>query len=259
MRIKFKDYIVNFENIEEFKKETSVFTKRQLSSFGTTLKVKEKDLDIIKDALNIGRVSEVDENKNEIRKYKIRSLYNTKYGDEYTYHLEFVEEEDLILKSLKLKNIELKPYEYSERYDRNAIIIDCKIKLDKKLYKEFKDIWNSNDEYFNVVRVGIEDRILKMRFGRTIWSEDEEFIKVSMVLVESNYDEYTDREYFNSDANLNFRVACLTNFKEELLNLLIKKSIITSEEKENLNNNLEENIKEGYWEIYKVKNVDKYN
>lgn len=261
MRIKFGNNVINLDNLKNFNEEKSVFTQKTLTTFEAELNVEKQDVEIIEDMISNGLVSEIDENGAEIKKYIIRSPYNANYGGTSTlYLLEFKENEILDLQYLTIDSLDVSPYEYSEEYDNEAIIINCKFKLSKREYEEFKNIFNAKDiEYFDVIRHGIEDRVLKMRFGNVLWSEHEENVKISAVLVEYDYDKNDDKQTFNFISNLNDKVAYLINFKDELLDLLVKKNILTDLEKDNLNNNIKDNINEGILKMSEVVDVDAYN
>ena len=145
-------------------------------------------------------------------------------SDIYNYRIKLTEKEILKIDKLIVGELEIEPYQYDERYDKleqddEALIINGK---SEAIYDDFLEQYLSKEKYFNVVRQGINEQTINMRFGKVTWSriEDTEKIKIDFTLVEKNYDiNSNNSSLFNPEFN---NMMWETAYKSKLLDELIE-------------------------------------
>jgi hypothetical protein len=264
MRLKFKE---NFATVKPTDEElfTSPFTGHQLKRFQVSLTVREQELSIFEDELDYVKVygiTEIDGDGTEIRIYNIRntsySYSNNSDGRMYTFELS--EEENVKIDKLLIEDIELTPYEYEETLSDGAIIIHAKIKVTKDIADCIEGFNENEGKYFTVIRVGINENPIKMRFGVNIWSEHEEgFVKYRLVIVEDKYDNEDDvRRPLNYPVTQNIQSMTLyhKSYIELLADLLVDNGLLSKEEIERLKEKAREEKNKNIRYIYQVNDVD---
>lgn len=264
MILKFKENhsTVKLANEEFF---TSPFTGHKLRRFQVTLSVREEQLSTFDDELEyvkINGLTEVDDDGTEIRKYNISNIsysYSNK-SDGRMYSFELSEEEFVKIHKLLIEDIELIPYEYEETLSDNAIIIHAKVTVTKDIANRIEGFDENEKKYFTVIREGISEKPIKMRFGVNIWSENEDVIKYRLVIVEDKYDTEDDnRRSLNYPAAENVQSMTLyqKSYIELLADLFVDKDLLSKEEIERLKEKAEEEKYKNQRYIYQVKDVDK--
>lgn len=267
MRIKFGETIILLNKLNDEEKIISPLTKKELHNFCHSISVKgirKESFEKVIEECKCGGIFEIDENEQAIRNYKVHiksssySGHNTDENTVYNYYVSFEEVDELLIESLNIGTLNIKPYKYEEEYDE-AIIISASVKLSKEEMVELKKI-QDGERYFDVVRVGINNEAVKMRFGQNIWSEHDEYFKVNLVLVESCYDTKETGHGLNEPemSNIKRKLIHLNNFNNELVELLLIKEIITKDEVESIKKKADEKFKDGYRDLYKVEDVDKF-
>lgn len=268
MNIKLGEWTLELVDLENEEFKYSNLYDRELHSFDFPIQVKGSSLEKFKKVLeesNAGGVYKLDENNNIIGEYKVCSngyMYNGNYTDEdtiYNYTLQFEEVVRVTLKSLKIGDLEVMPYEYEEDYN-DAIILNAKVKLSKDEMEVFKAI-EDGDRYFKVIRNGISNKELTMRFGTNIWSENNDSFKISMVLVEDVYDTKENNSnglYQPQIQNIMNMLAYHRNLNNELINMLLDKNILTDVEVNELKSKAEKDIYNAHRHFYKVKDIDTF-
>lgn len=268
MKIKFGEIILNKldSDIQNEEYKYSNLYDVELHSFDMRMQVKGTSKDrfekVLKESCD-GGVYQLDENDEVMREYKVYNKscsYRGNIDDEitvYNYQLNFEEVINREIESLDIDELNVIPYEYEEEYD-NGIIIIAKIKLTK----EEMDIFNSikdGPKYFDVIRNGISNKTIKMRFGKNIWSEDNGIFKLGIVLVEEVYDKYNAGNFDLSELEIRKLIDIVSyqrNFNNELLKILLDKDIVTEEEINDLKLKSEKEINESRRQIYKVEDLD---
>ena len=117
------------------------------------------------------------------------------------------------------------------------------------------------DIYFKVIRNGISNKELRMRFGTNIWSESDEGFKVSIILVEDIYDSKDDKSrglYQPQIQNIMNMLAYHRNLNNELIKVLLDKNILTDVEVNKMKSNAKKDIYDAHRQFYKVKDVDTF-
>lgn len=267
MRIKFGENILILNEIENEEYRCSEIYNEDIHIFSHRISVSGRKINEFKDLLEeytVGGIYSVNENGEFIDEYKVKSnnysYVGNKVNDEtvYNYSLTFEQVIKKEIKGLKIGNLEVSPYKINQEYD-NAIIIDASIRLsqeDKNILCSIED----GERYFDVIRMGVSEEPLKMRFGTNIWSEHEEYCKVNIVLVEKKYDD-VDREkglLQPQMQNIMSMLAYQRNLNKELIDLLVSKNIVDISEIETIRENAEDNIKDSHRLFYKVDDADKF-
>ena len=112
-----------------------------------------------------------------------------------------------------------------------------------------------------MIRKGISNKELEMRFGVPLWSEEENRIKERLIIVEKIYDENKSKSgsLFQPEmSNIQNKLAYTENLNAELINLLLSKEILTSDEVENIKEKAELDIKNTWYDFYKVEDIDNF-
>ncbi|NMM61190.1 hypothetical protein HBE96_00415 [Clostridium sp. P21] len=208
-------------------------------------------------------INEVDNEKNILRTFKIvNSSYSYIQNNEptlYKYTIQLEENEELKIDTLVIEGQDIKPYYYEEQVDKDSIIISTKIKItDDELSKLKESV--KGKQYFDVVRKGIDDKPIQMRYGKVLWSQHNSFTKQYITLVEKSYDmNNTDNfkgMYYPEFNNMQEILIYSSEYLENLTNLLIEKNILSETEVEKVKSDTKENLNNKFRELYKVKDID---
>lgn len=211
-----------------------------------------------------GNIYRLNDEGVEVKEYKLvntSSTHNTNPFDNktvYDYRFDLEEVEELEIDRLILGD--LAPYSYEEEYieERDALIITAKIKVSEKERQELDSLHEEN-LYFDVIRKGISDEKLKMRFGQGIWSEADGTIKQELILIEEKYDEHSTRMDSPHEATLsNMRemLAQTKNQNDQLMELLLKKELISQDEIDTIQKESEKQLRNTMRDFYKVEDLD---
>lgn len=216
---------------------------------------------------------ELDNNGNVIRKFLMgNSSYSYRGADEdedtlYYYTMEIIEQEELITNVLIIAGISCNVLTYNEEIDKStgAIIINAVIEQTESDREKIKSSIGDST-YFDVIRVGINDAAIKMRFGKTIWSSHDGLIKRKIVLVQENYD-VEDRK--NNRLSFGFNEPELSNIEKMLAqqikystlleNILIDKGIVSADDMSQLKKQVSSTYRDIYINYYMVDDVEKYD
>lgn len=267
MRLKFGNYIMNMDKLEDEELILSPLYDRQLHNFSHSISVRGKSLQSFTKTLENskeGGILSLDNNDNVLKEYKVTSNSYSYQGNNpnedtiYNYNLHFEEVVNVQVEALQISGLSIKPYKYSHEYD-NGIIVTVSVNLTKDDYDKFKKI-QDGDRYFSVVRQGISEKVISMRFGRVIWSEHEDFIKVNLVLVEECYDtNATNKGLLEPEkSNIMSMLAFQKNLNNELIKILIDKEVVSQSEIDFIKDKAKNDLKETQKLYYKVEDVDEF-
>ena len=134
------------------------------------------------------------------------------------------------------------------------------MKLTVDEFERLKAIY-FGDIYFPVIRRGINDETKEMRFGKIIWSKDEEIIKFKIYLVDKQYDAERGSALglFEPEmSNVKHTLADNTENFAALLKVLQEKNLLTSEEIERVKTVNDKDYNSRMLEFERVKDIDKY-
>lgn len=257
--LKFNDVEINFI-VEKVDSKISVHSGNELKTIKANLKTKGKrNHNFIMRAKKASLKIPLESAKSsEIRgKFKLKFESWSSKNDNYNYNVKLEEVEQLKIDKLRIDDIEFNPYKYKEREDKTgAIISKFKIEIDENKNKKIIELWKQQ-KYFDVVRKGINNNPIKMRFGKLYWSEVNNNIKYFITLVEDKYDENKNKIGSNQfERNQRDNIAFNRAFMDELVSVLIDKEILQKNEVEKIKNNAEESYMDNYLNLYKIDNVN---
>lgn len=149
----------------------------------------------------------------------------------YHHTLQIEEVEDLHLDHLRLGELDIQPYHYEEKFRQDSLTASAKVLLTERQTAELRSMIETG-AYFPVVRYGISEEPLEMRFGMCYWSELEEGVKYDLYLV-ARAGEETTRPIPSAFAwarTLRTHVAQREAMIDALLDCLLDKAILTQED-----------------------------
>lgn len=266
MIIRIGKHRIQTNKLDNEKYNISPFTDKEIHTFSMTINVSNNKKEEFDYAISKNDVFRIDDNGNDICQYKVKNNYCSYIGSEhnentiYTYNLSFKQVDKLELEALIFSGLTLYPYYYEESYD-DGVIIEAKVKVTKEELETINSLQDNHDNYFEVLRQGINDKILSMRFGKTIWSEHESFYKINLILVEKSYDDIDNQraDLFQPELyNMKDKVANLSAFSDELVRLLISKEILSKEDVDVIKGNINNRFNDEYRKLYKVTDIDEY-
>lgn len=112
--------------------------------------------------------------------------------------------------------------------------------------------------YHQVIRIGISDNVKEMRFGRVLWSQNENQVKFIINLFDKIYDENNKFGGFLEPEFRNVKTKLIKTSKilDNLLTLLLEKELISDKEKESIEIVKEDEIDRLIF--YRVPDLDEY-
>ena len=153
---------------------TSPFTGKELAQLEVFFTAHENQQDEVREALSQPAALLAD-GQGELSTPVDVALHQTNYSytvgnpvQSYTWLL--TEKEELSLETLHVAGMSFQPYQYSERIDDGALIIDARVEVDKETRIKIRDL----KPYFQVLREGISEKPRSMRCGQLIWSSVED-------------------------------------------------------------------------------------
>lgn len=217
----------------------------------------------IKEAKNYGLFS-TDGNGKHLKLWKINNnsySYSSGYSNYYQHRLELEELEELKVDLLDIDGFRIKPYAYKEEIDDEAIIIEASLKVDSSEEKSLLKVLKRKKDnlYFKVIRYGISETPLKMRFGTTYWSKHSSGNKYRICLVEKCYDDKDNKIPFLEPERSNMMRMLAENLAitDNLIDLLVKKGIINKDEVAFLNESIDDQVWEKLLEFHLMDDIDR--
>jgi hypothetical protein len=181
-------------------------------------------------------------------------------GDQYQYQVTLREVETFEIESLVINGFDLQPTRYKEEPSKEIMHIKAVVIVPDDTRDELRRLIREGD-YFPVIRRGINDNPIEMRFGMCGWSEHPEGTKYSLILVDRRYDEVSDddRKLHITSVQAEQRHSALAyriELVEELIGLLIGKGVLGVEEVEEAREKARERIWEREHKWLQVIDVD---
>ena len=248
-------------------KKESTFPSRHtgvaLKKIEVSLRVDRKiheDITKFIETLNKTEINSIGEQGKILKKWKIeKSTYSCIDENKYDHFLELEEIEDLHIDSLIIDKLTFHPYSYNEEFVRDALIIEAKVRLSELQFAEIKKLIDKND-YFKVVRQGINDEPREMKFGLPLWSKHKDTIKYKIILSEKKYFETQKKILFNNFfqriSNMSFLLAKQDGILKELLTILSSKKVLTNEEITEIKEKASTQSRIREIDFYQVKDID---
>ena len=271
MKLKFGNLEIILKDFVTSVSSRSKSTGKEIEKISSKIKLKgnnlkDEFLEILKNK-DKDNIYSIDNEGMILKKFKVSSnswSYTGTNPDENTifnFNLELEEIEELNIKNLIISGKTYVPYEYSEDFDKESLIINAKIKINLNEINELIIEKSKKDEiYFPVIREGINNTEKSMRFGQIYWSKNNSEYKYDLVLVEKSYDENKKRlrnKFHTKEANESSSLAFTNNLLHELTKLLIDKKTISEKEVEILRKISEEKIVEKIRNFYEMDDIDK--
>jgi hypothetical protein len=225
--------------------------------------------EILIDFENQGRkrgntIISLDDKGNSSKSWKlISSSYSYSYPhEEVKYHkLSLEEVEELDITELKINGLIVHPYEYSEEFDNDSLSIEARLKLTGEFERELNDLlYNKRMEYFPVIRYGINEVPLEMRFGKIYWSKHKDGNKYALILVDKLWDEQKRIKYPSDDEKRNCQKMVILNVEviNMLLEMLARKKLLDQKEIDEINKIATDNLWRRSRDLYLVDNIDEF-
>lgn len=153
----------------------------------------------------------------------------------YNYALELEEQEKLDIDKLILDDIELEPYLFEEEAKKDGLLITARVKVIRDTWNKIIEITNRENIYFPVIRQGISTEPVEMRFGKIIYSENEEEVKFRIILVEKVEDDKRLGIFQPELPNMKTKIIQNLYGFEELVQILKEKDMLSEEDIHRLN------------------------
>ncbi|MEU2793985.1 hypothetical protein [Streptomyces sp. NPDC007100] len=92
----------------------------------------------------------------------------------YTYRLELQEVEDLQASTVEVAGLTLVPLQYKEDVDEETLLVSLVTDVSGEEGERLEElIVTQEDQYVDVVRRGVSETPVRMRFGRCLWQQGE--------------------------------------------------------------------------------------
>jgi hypothetical protein len=167
----------------------------------------------------------------EQKHWTIRVPGWTERNGDYDYTLELDEREDLQIETLIMNGMEFNPTRYRDSVSKGIVDVTAQVTVDAAGRDQLRQLMD-RDGYFPVIRRGINDSPVEMRFGLCSWSEHGDKWKYLFRLVDKLWDDAigppTTLNVWNEnrDTVLVFRAG----YVDEILSLLVAKGVLTDAE-----------------------------
>lgn len=238
MKIQLGDYIIN-ANIEGDQLFFSKHTGAPLRRVNISFRAKGEDTheEIQRLLEETGEVVSLNENDEPDGQWKaIQRSFSYQQGRPYyDYQWELEGKEELKIEEIVLGDVAFKPYLYKEKFDYDdLLIIKARVSLTLEEFGRLKALF-LGEQYFQVIRKGISNESREMRFGKALWSEQDDTVKFQIYLVDRAKDEDGKLGIFQPEMrNIQSMLARTTECFLELLSVLVEKEVLTSEEQDRI-------------------------
>lgn len=155
---------------------------------------------------------------------------------------------------------ELTPDEYGEYIvGEDELHVQMIVTLDEENAQELRE-YILESGYFPVQRLGLSEEPVEMRFGRTLWTRQDDQIRFGLPLVDKKMDE---DEIRGSPAQpVEFRARADQAFAEEvlrgLLTSLVEKGVLSEEDRERINEEAEEKMGTREYDYHRVPDIEEF-
>lgn len=268
MEIRFGDWNFEVESIEEHKVAYSRLTSEQLHSFEAKLYVdneRKKAFEDIFDEYKAGEVyiSDKELNLDNCRFNAKEERHYLNNSMDYTIFLiSFDECSTKSVTEIVFEGLRLEPYKILQEISQNAIIIDAKVVVTKEQFEKIRQLKYGDTYYFSVIRVGIDETPLVMRFGRNLWSKENDNIKMSLVFVEKEYDQTQENYHGFAEPQLSNainQIKQLRAMNKRLMKVLVANNIFTEEQKNEIEEELTINeLRQEHYIYDQVSDIDEW-
>lgn len=268
MKLDLSGQIINV-NADVKEEIISISTGNKLSTYNICIdaigKLKFDELQNLLKKYKNEDLNELDSDDNIIKIYRVKnssySHTNNGENDVYNYSIEIREHEKLTVDNLIIADIDCAVIYYDEKIHNltNSIIINAIIKQTEDDRKRIRN--NIGKEvYFDVIRKGINENAIRMRFDKKIWSKHDDFIKFNIILVQEGYDNGGQQKLNHQPLdNIEVYLAQQIAYSKLLEELLIKKELVSIDEVDKLKAQVEEKHTEYLQDYDLVDDVEDYD
>jgi len=177
----------------------------------------------------------------------------------YTHRWTLTEKEELVIQSLTVDDLELKPYFYSEEFESELLFVRARVRVNDSELKKLRQLVRQRN-YFSVIRNGINTKPCLMRMGQSVWSQDGDAVKYQLLLVDKAYDDISRSPgLFQPDMpRMKMMLAETAEQFLELTSMLVAKGVLTQDDQNKLKD-LSENVELRMEEFSRVAELDDWN
>ncbi len=178
-------------------------------------------------------------------------------GNAYHHTIELIELETLVADRLCLGDLEVVPYAYEERFDDDRLVIETKVAVQQDQHDQLKVMLTAAGR-FQVIRRGISDEPIEMRFGLCYWSPAESGFKHTLVLVDVRQPEVGNvwAQTFQWVSAVRQQSVKTTAIVESLLDALVASGSMTSEETAAVRDDAQRRLVDIEFDLYRVRDID---
>jgi hypothetical protein len=180
---------------------------------------------------------------------------------EYNYDLNISEYEEINITELRIGEISVLPYYYTEEISNDALVIEFKIKGDEADIVKLRKL-EKGSKYYKIERIGVSSNVLNMRFGRILdWAKNEEtgLIHQSFNLVEDKYDQNGNDIDIGNNAQIDKLISTVCYQKgiiEYLIDKLTENKVLEEEDVDKQTNEISNNIIISSYSFYEKDTID---
>jgi hypothetical protein len=175
----------------------------------------------------------------------------------YHHTIELIELETLVADRLCLGDLEVVPYAYEERFDDDRLVIEARVAVPQDQHGQLK-VMLTEAGSFQVVRRGISDEPIEMRFGVCYWSPADSGFKHTLVLVDVRQPEAGNVwaqtfQWVRAVRQQSVKTAAIV---DSLLDALVASRSMTSEETAVVRDDAQRRLADIEFDLYRVRDVD---
>lgn len=270
MEIRFGDWTFDVEKIDKSEMSYSRLTLEQLHFFEVRLNVDNDEVNEFERLFEEYKAGEVLISDEELELTNCKFNAKIKYSSTSSvqayksYVIRFEECCSRVISGIEFEEQRFEAYEISQEISKNAVVIYAKVIVTPAQFKMINRLRYCSDvKYFPVIRLGISDTPLQMRFGRNLWSEKDGIIKMSLVFVEEEYDKNEKHLHGMAEPELSITIKQIKQLKAvnaRLLEVLKTNKLISDEQKVSIEKELTlEELKQDHYLFDRVNDVDEWN
>lgn len=176
----------------------------------------------------------------------------------HRFTVELEQRETFNIRALRVGPLTFTPYAYQEELVRGTVVIKARVRMSEEGYAAFKQMQREHDA-FVVVREGVSDEPLRMRFAESLWSRGPDGIRHEINLLETRFDDRRQAtEPFEPQLhNIGDAVVEQGEILDELLNLLVEGDVVPAERVDALRRRALENAWERRLRFNRVDDIDR--
>ncbi len=163
-------------DVDELKPETSRHSGKELRRVTTSFGVAAEESEALSAELASARDPENAIVSADGSRWRVA---NTSYSYQdgarvHRHSVELIEAEALDCAHLELLGVTLEPSRYKEAFSGDSLMISARVEVNSETDAALEgELANRGGDYFDVVRTGISDTPIRMRFGRCFWQRSD--------------------------------------------------------------------------------------